>query len=495
MAQRIVERTGSKNMPDTGNENAKQEHLPAMKLLVIDDEPKNLKLVNFVLANEGLEIYTASDPQSGMNLVRRLRPEVVLLDLIMPGVEGMEMLERIVEFDPALDVILMTGHYSTESAVEAIQKGASDYFPKPFSAEKLQQRIRQIAEDTRRRQRSTKLEDDLLENFEFEGMIGRSPLMLELFSKIRRIAPHFRTAVITGPTGVGKELVARALHQASPFHARPFVALNCSAISENLAESELFGHVKGAFTGAQQEKAGIFEYANGGTVMLDEIGEMPIAMQAKLLRVLQNQEFQRVGSPAVRKVDIRVVAATNRDLSEMIAERRFREDLYFRLCMVELRVPSLAERLVDLPLLQRYFLKRFAAQYNKPFSGLTRRAQAVLARYSWPGNVRELENVFGNVCMMTESDVIDIRDLPERICNSSPPQTRQMDASLSMDQVERLHARRVLDYADGNKARAAQVLGISRTHLYQLLKENGGEEQPDADTELSSARDGHSGGR
>jgi DNA-binding NtrC family response regulator len=455
-----------------------------MRLLVIDDDPKNLKLVQFILAKEDLEIHTASDPQAAMNLVRRLRPEIVLLDLVMPGVEGMEMLERIVEFDPAIDVILITGHYSTESAVEAIQKGASDYFPKPLSAEKLQQRIRQLVGDAQRRQRSSKLEDDLLENLEFGGMVGRSPLMLDLFSKIRRIAPHFRTVLVTGPTGVGKELVAKALHQVSPFHAGPFVALNCSAISETLAESELFGHVKGAFTGAQQDKVGVFEYANKGTAMLDEIGEMPMGMQAKLLRVLQNQEFQRVGSPAARKVDVRVVAATNRDLSEMVVQRKFREDLYFRLCMVELKVPSLAERLEDLPLLERHFLKRFSAQYKKPFTGLTRRAQAALARYPWPGNVRELENVFGHVCMMTESNVIDIRDLPEKICNASPVETERSESLLSMDQMERLHARRILDQVGGNKARAAQALGISRTHLYQLLKESGQEDQLDSDTEL-----------
>jgi DNA-binding NtrC family response regulator len=240
-----------------------------MRLVVIDDDPQNLKLVKFLLANDGLEIHTASDPQAGMELIRRLRPEVVLLDLVMPGVQGMEMLERIVDFDPAIDVILITGHYSTESAVEAIQKGASDYFPKPLSAEKLQQRIRQLIEDAQRRQRGSKLENDLLENFEFEGMVGRSPVMLDLFSKIRRVAPHFRTVLVTGPTGVGKELVAKALHQASPFHAGPFVVLNCSAITETLAESELFGHIKGAFTGAQQDKIGIFDFLYGGKMSVD----------------------------------------------------------------------------------------------------------------------------------------------------------------------------------------------------------------------------------
>jgi DNA-binding NtrC family response regulator len=251
-----------------------------------------------------------------------------------------------------------------------------------------------------------------------------------------------------------------------------------------LAESELFGHVKGAFTGAQQERVGIFEYADGGTAMLDEIGELTLPMQAKLLRVLENQEFQRVGSPVVRKADVRVVAATNRDLPEMAAQRMFREDLYFRLSMVELKVPSLAERLEDLPLLERHFLKRFGAQYNKPFTELTRRAQAALARYSWPGNVRELENVFGHVCMMAESDVIDIRDLPERVRDSSLAENKQNESLLSMNQIERRHARRVLHHVGGNKARAAQALGISRTHLYQLLKDIGQEEQPDSETEV-----------
>jgi DNA-binding NtrC family response regulator len=364
----------------------------------------------------------------------------------------------------------MTGFYSTESAVEAIQKGAADYFPKPCSPDKLREKINQIKEISKHRQRSLKLENDLLENFEFDGMIGRSPLMLELFSQIHRIAPHFRSVLVSGPTGVGKELVAKALHRLSPGQKGNFVALNCSSISEALAESELFGHVKGAFTGAHQDKVGVFEYADGGTAMLDEIGEMPLPLQAKLLRVLQNQEVQRVGSPAVRKVNVRVVAATNRDLPEMVSQGKFREDLYFRLCMVELKVPSLAERREDLPLLQRHFLKSFAAQYKKPLAGLTRRAQTLMGRYTWPGNVRELENVIGHACMMAESDVIDVRDLPDRIQNLRPAEVAETEAELSMDQLLRVHAQRVLARAGGNKARAAEILGISRTYLYELLK-------------------------
>jgi DNA-binding NtrC family response regulator len=456
-----------------------------MKLVVIDDDPQNLKLVKFVLAEEeDLEIHAASNPQSGMELIERLRPEAVLLDMVMPGVTGMELLERIVEFDPGVNVILMTGFYSTESAVEAIQKGACDYLPKPLSTEKLQQRISQIAEEGKRRQLSSKLDSALLENFAFEGMIGRSPVMLEFFSRIRRIAPHFQTALINGPTGAGKELAAKALHNLSPTPQGPFVALNCSSISETLAESELFGHVKGAFTGADQNKIGVFEYADGGTAVLDEIGEMPLGMQAKLLRVLQNHEFQRVGSPAPRKVNVRVVASTHRDLKEMVGQGKFREDLFFRLSMVQLRIPSLAERPEDLPLLERHFLTHFAAQYKKPFAGLTRRAQAALARYSWPGNIRELENVIGHACMMNESQLIDIRDLPDSLRLPSDPLGADSDSLLSLRQMSRLHAQRVLEKVEGNKVRAAEILGISRTHLYQLLSSETEQEEP-ADPELA----------
>ena len=440
-----------------------------VKLVVIDDDRQHLELVQAALADQGLEIHAVDDPQRGLELVKRLRPQVVLLDLTMPGVHGMDLLEQMVEIDPGTDVILMTGHYSTQSAVEAIQKGACDYLEKPLQIEKLRQRLGQLTEDAKRRQHGMKLEKNLAENFEFEGMIGRSPLILELFAMIRRIAPHFRTVLVTGPTGGGKDLVARALHRNSPAQKGPFVAVNCSSITETLAESELFGYVKGAFTGALQDKVGVFEFANGGTVLLDEIGDMPLTLQAKLLRVLENHEIQRVGSPVTRQVDARIIAATNRNLRELIRQGSFREDLYFRLSMVELAVPSLAQRPEDLLLLERHFFQSFATQYGKRFTGLTRRAQALLARYDWPGNVRELENVIGHACMMTESDALDIRDLPARLREQGTAAAVD-DGLSSLEQIERTHTQRILERVAGNKVRAAEILGISRTQLYRIMR-------------------------
>lgn len=334
----------------------------------------------------------------------------------------------------------------------------------------MRQRVGQLIEDEKRRKQGLRLENDLAESLGFEGMIGRSPLMLELFSKIRRIAPHFDVVLITGETGVGKDLVANALHRLCPASKSPFVALNCSSIAEGLAESELFGHVRGAFTGAIQDKVGLFEYANGGTALLDEIGDMPLSMQAKLLRVLQNHEFQRVGSPVVRQACLHIVAATNRDLGELIVKGKFRQDLYFRLGMIELKVPSLADRREDLPLLQQYFVRQFAARFNKPVTGLTRRAQSLLARYSWPGNVRELENVIGHAAMMTDSEVIDIRDLPDSLRSQSAVSYSGSDALLPLAEMEQLHVQRALDHVNGNKVRAAEILGISRTQLYRIIR-------------------------
>jgi DNA-binding NtrC family response regulator len=367
-------------------------------------------------------------------------------------------------------VILMTGHYSSDSAVEAIKMGAADYINKPLELDKLRARISGLVAEAQRRFTAAALDHELLNAYQFHGIIGRSPLMLEVFSRIQRIAPHFRTALILGATGTGKELVARSLHEESPVSQKKFATWNCSAVVESLFESELFGHVKGAFTGATQDKVGLFEYADGGTLFLDEIGEMPLNVQAKLLRVLQSQEIQRVGSPAVRKVNVRVVAATHRDLRSLVAEGKFREDLFYRISMAPISVPSLWERREDIPLLLRHFVEKFSAEYHKPIQGLTRRAQTVIARYNWPGNVRELENVIANACMMVAGDVIDVADLPGELKSTASAQNSSEYQVLTMDEIQHQHATRVLESLGGNKLKAAEMLGISRGSLYRILK-------------------------
>ena len=459
-----------------------------VKLLAIDDEPESLEIIEDALTQPDLEVLTSSDPENGWRIIRRTHPEIVLLDLRMPKVSGMELLQRIVEFDPGIDVILVTGDYSTESAVEAIQKGACDYLTKPFLPSFLRERIDCLLLEARKRHRAFELEGELLETSRFEDMVGRSPQMLEIFARIRRVAPHYRVALVTGPTGTGKELVANALHKLSPVASQRFVVCNCSAVAETLFESELFGYVKGAFTGAAQDRIGLVEYANGGTLFLDEVGDMPLPMQSKLLRVLQNHEVQRVGSPAVRRVDIRVVAATNRDLRSMIAEKLFREDLFYRLSMVEIKLPPLTDRKEDLALLEQNFVSRFAREYKKPLRGLTRRAQTLLARYSWPGNIRELENVLGNACMMADDDAIDVHDLPEELRRATPMKSEDDETLLTMAEVQDRHARRVLQRMGGNKVQTARALGISRATLYSILREeaNG----PDEDALAAEAGSG-----
>jgi DNA-binding NtrC family response regulator len=432
--------------------------------------PKNLEIISLALNRPGLEITTAQDPEEGFEIFLRTRPKIVLLDLVMPKLSGIEILERIVSVDPGVDVILITAHYSAESAVEAIQKGATDYLTKPIDIDKLRSRIATLVEEAEARQKTLRLDQELIDAYQFEGIVGRSPLMLEVYAKIRRIGPHFRTALVTGATGTGKELVARALHRLSPVARGPFVVCNCSALVDNLVESELFGYVRGAFTGAVQDKVGMFEHADGGTILLDEIGELAPSAQAKLLRVLQNRQVQRVGSLTPRNVDIRVIAATHRNLKTMVREGRFREDLFYRLAVVEIPLPPLANRREDLPLLERYFIERFSTEYNKPIAGLVRRAQTRLATYPWPGNVRELENVIGNACMMADGNLIDIGDLPERLRGPLSDDMGGGDETfLSLEELQRRHILRVLEGVGGNKARAAEVLGIGRATIYQLL--------------------------
>ncbi len=335
-----------------------------------------------------------------------------------------------------------------------------------------------ILNDRQRRQQAARLDESAVETFTFHGIVGRSPAMLQIFDRIRRVAPHFRTVLVTGPTGSGKELVARALYRLSG-NSGPLVICNCSGIAESLIETELFGHMRGAFTGATSDRAGLFEHAHRGTLFLDEIGELSLAAQAKLLRVLQQGEVQRVGSPLVRTVNVRVIAATNQKLRQLVKEGRFREDLFFRLSMIEIALPPLCERNEDIRLLQHHFLRQFNETLHRNIRGITLRAQQLFARYFWPGNVRELENVIGHACMLTDSDTIDLHDLPEYLRKPASTANAEDEPLLSMDAMQRRYARNVLARLGGNKLRAAAVLGISRTTLYALLDNDAaGENEP-----------------
>src|SRR5580704_7442286 len=403
-------------------------------LVIIDDNPGSLELLSTALAQEDLTIFTAQDPDEGIEIVYREHPQIVLTDLVMPGITGLEVLDRVVEFDPAIDVVLMTAHYSSESAEEAIRRGASDYLNKPVPIAVLRERIAKLIDEARRRKRLLAVDSGLRDEARFEGMIGKSAAMWEMFARIRRVAPHFRNILVTGQTGTGKELSARALHQLSPVSKGRFVVLNCSAVVETLFESELFGHVRGSFTGAAQDKMGLFEFADKGTIFLDEIGDMPLGTQAKLLRTLQNQEVLRVGSLTPRRIDARVIAATHRDLREAVSAKTFREDLFYRLSMVEIRVPALEERKEDVPLLTSFFLEKFSAQFGKEIRGITQRAQIILARHTWPGNIRELENVIGHAGMMVLGDMIDVVDLPDYLRYPARQQPQQ-PAPLAMAAV------------------------------------------------------------
>ncbi len=451
-----------------GNETSAQQSA-TLTILSIDDDPGVHEFYRVVLANESVRLESSTDPQQGVELAASLRPDLILLDLTMPEMDGLEALERIRLSDPEARVVMITGDYSIESAVKAVQAGATDYVCKPVSLEKLRQTVSDARAQVDLERRESSLEGQLADLFSLEGMIGRSPRMLELFDLVRRVAPHLRSALITGETGTGKELVARSLHKLSPRAHQRIGVFNCSALVDTLAESQLFGHRKGAFTGAVSDQAGIFEWANGGTVFLDEVGDLSPVVQSKLLRVLENGEVQKLGFPQPTRVDVQLIAATSRDLNLEMKANRFRPDLWYRLNMVQIRVPSLRERREDILLLARHFLQEFSSQYRKEIRKISRRAESALLVYAWPGNVRELENVIGRGCMLTRSKVLDLEDLPEDFRN--PSATRAASAT-TMEEAEKQAVIQALSEAK-NKALAARKLGISRARLYRLMEKFG----------------------
>ena len=465
-------------------------------LLVVDDEQGILDVVGRFARRAGFDVVACSGGQEAIAQMQVRRADLVMVDLRMPDVGGLDVLRAIRETDPHCQAVLMTGFASVDTAVEAIKLGATDYLSKPLDFARLEQLLSGVREELERRRSLLSMEGDLAKRLEFAGMIGRGPVMQELFGMIRRLAPHVRTALITGETGTGKELVARALHKTGPRRDRRFVTVNCSAVVETLFESELFGHVRGAFTGATENKPGLFELADGGTLFLDEIGELPLTVQAKLLRVLELGEVHRVGSLEPRRVNVHVLAATNRDLRTEVASGRFRSDLYYRLNIVEVKLPPLRDRREDIPYLTAAFVRDTSDRLQKPLLGLTPGAERMLTAAQWDGNVRELRNVIERACILTDGDFITERELANSLPVAGPaaaapvfpsagpqafiPASPESDLLVN---VERDHIQRALVRANGNKKAAAKMLGLSRRALYRRL------ERLDLSSTISRRRD------
>jgi DNA-binding NtrC family response regulator len=448
-------------------------------LLVVDDEQGILDVVTRFARRTGFDVIPCSGGRDAIAQLQTRRADVAMVDLRMPDIGGLDVIRAIREIDPHCQAVLMTGYASVDTAVEAIKLGAMDYLSKPLDFGRLQLLLTSVRDEIERRRSLLTIEGDVAKRLEFCGMIGRGPLMQDLFGMIRRLAPHVRTALITGETGTGKELVARALHQTGPRRDRRFVTVNCSAVVETLFESELFGHVRGAFTGATDHKTGLFELADEGTLFLDEIGELPPSVQAKLLRVLECGEVHRVGSLEARKVNVHVIAATNRDLKAEVAAGRFRSDLYYRLNIVEVKLPTLRDRREDIPYLTASFVRETSERLQKPVLGLTPGAERLLAAGQWEGNVRELRNVIERACILVDGDSISERELAVTMPDvAAAPAARAGHAAAApaledkdlLATVEREHIQRALLRAGGNKKAAAKMLGLSRRALYRRLE-------------------------
>jgi two-component system response regulator HydG len=451
-------------------------------LLVIDDESDVLTIVEQFAQRFGFKVVSRTDARAALAELRVLKPDAVIVDLMMPDINGLDVLRAIRDIDPACQIILMTGQSSVDSAIEAVKLGALDYIGKPFDLKRLGGLLTGVRKSIERRERLLQADADVAKTFSFYGMIGRSPAMQELFDAVRRFAPHVRTVLITGETGTGKELVAHALHTLGARPDRRFVTVNCSAVVESLFESELFGHERGAFTGATDTKIGLFEHADKGTLFLDEIGELPLTIQAKLLRAVEYGEVQRVGSLDRKHVDVTVIAATNRDLRADAANGRFRSDLYYRLSIMEIRLVPLRERREDIPYLSAVFLREVTDRLKRPLIGMTAAAERALLQAPWPGNVRELRNVIERACLLSDGKMLSERGVltampppidtptPEVLTESAPPTSASMWDPNFVTNAQRSQVEQALRQTGDNKAAAARLLGISRRSMFRWVK-------------------------
>jgi two-component system response regulator HydG len=454
---------------------------PPIKVLVIDNDPAHAEAMADSLRSIGFECIVATSGPEGAALLGVGTYEIVITDLKMPEMGGLEILARVKEIQPDAEVVLVTGHGTIESAVEAMQRGAFNYLLKPLDLKQLRAVVENAARSQYLRRANAELHRRLDERFGFEGVIGNSPQMVDVVSKLQRIAPTDATVLIQGETGTGKELVAKAIHQNSPRKKRPFVPLNCAALSEHILESELFGHIRGAFTDASADRQGKFEYANGGTLFLDEVGDMPVPTQIKLLRVLESGEITRVGSNEPVHVDVRILSATNRDLEAAVESGAFREDLYHRLKVVTIRLPSLAERREDIPLLLDHFLKEHTKRHNKSIQGISTAARRRLLAYDWPGNVRQLRNVIESMVVVDFDGVLDLDDLPSELAPPADGENHSGGAGgqdglhdlvgKSLSELESLFIGKTLKVTGGNREEAAEMLGIGERTLYRKIKE------------------------
>jgi DNA-binding NtrC family response regulator len=443
------------------------------KILIVEDEDKLRRVIQLQLASAGFDVEQARTAEEALPLLDRA--DLVLTDLRLPGMSGLDMLTLIQRQNAHAPVVMMTAHGSIETAVEAMKSGAVDFLLKPFSLDHLMAVVNKALEVSGLRDENRKLKEELGRRYEFDNIIGRSPQMQEIFAAVLRVAPTRATVLLTGESGVGKDLIARAIHFHSPRKDRPLVKINCSALPENLMESELFGYEKGAFTGANVSKPGKFEQADTGTVFLDEIGDVPQAVQVKLLRVLQEREFERLGSNKTQRVDIRMIAATNQDLRAALEEGTFREDLYYRLNVVALEIPPLRTRKVDIPYLANHFIHKLAPDSGSQVESITPAAMELLLDHSWPGNVRELENVIERSLVMATGKQLDSRDIKLDVPRNRPtvPGELALPEGMSLEQYEQELIRQALKKADGNKSRAARLLGLTRNALRYRLTQMG----------------------
>lgn len=444
------------------------------RILIVDDEPDMLELMEDWFHTNGYETLTAQNGLEALETIREQEPNIIVSDLLMPKMSGMELLEVVNNEFPDISVIMVTAHGTVETAVEAMKKGAKDYILKPLHLDEILSKVETISQLNSLIRENRYLRDQLGEKFRFDKIIGKTQKMLELFELVKDIAPTTSTALIRGENGTGKELIANAIHFNSDRSKKPFIKVNCGVLADSLLESELFGHVKGAFTGAIKDKRGRFELADSGTIFLDEIGDVTPRMQIKLLRVLQEKEFEKVGGTETLKVDVRIIAATNRDLEEAMEKGEFRQDLYYRLNVIPIEVPPLRERRDDIPILVKHFIEKFNKEFGKSIQNIDDLAMESLISYRWPGNIRELENLIERAIVLSKSKVLTLKDFPGHIVSieTFPSVSINPEDTLTdmVDEFEKTIIIKALKTNNNNKLRTAEKLGIHRSTFMSKLK-------------------------